>query len=628
MKKLISWLLCIVMVLSMAACGKEPAKESENTAAPTTAPETEEVYKTDKNAKPEDVIRAAFEELTKESTKCAFTSDSVLDFTLTYKEQEGAAAASDDFTQMVIQMVLGIVFAESDELNLRASAKLNGFSDAAKGMKAEIEIENNIAEALSGILAALDLIPEDETSSPLFAETLKSAVYFDKEDGKVYFQNPENSEWNYIAGNAGEGTVFEIPEDIKLDDFLEKGYDWTITKDQYLLSGKVDLKGIIMKSLEENGLDAEEKKAAEEQIDGILDGIEVKIALQCNDEKKLESAELSIDTFTKDLSGLVPGLGIRLNQFSVKGKYDYTAKEEIAVPEDVRKNAEELDLNGLIPFGPGEDDYSVNQPWTGDKYSVADEILADDDSIRLTAKEIRDEEIFGDIEILFTLENKSEKNLTVYMDNPYINGLLFSDVVYEDVKAGESLDFTVTIDAYDMEGNGQEHAYTADLFFEISDADDYWADPLLYHFAMTLQNGEPAPIESDESMALLNDDGLSVSFLKMEQDRGRSPYLYFFYQNGKDIPVSFEFTTLSVNGAEFMTFGDTEIQAGFAGINYESASAEFMEENKIDEVTSVEGIIRAYSLDENWDETVYAENEFTITFANGTAVVSTKPVEQ
>ena len=68
MKRLLSLLLCAVMLLTMAACGKEPAAETTTEPETTQAQTTESVpvSKTDKNAKAEDVIKAAGEILTKE----------------------------------------------------------------------------------------------------------------------------------------------------------------------------------------------------------------------------------------------------------------------------------------------------------------------------------------------------------------------------------------------------------------------------------------------------------------------------------------------------------------------------------------------------------------------------------
>ena len=116
MKRLFCLLMCVVMILSAAACGKEQEETTlppetaavteragaadtepappETTVPETTEPETTEpetttaAVTTDRNAKPEDVLKAAAEALTGEDVLFAFSADPVLDLSLFYEAPE------------------------------------------------------------------------------------------------------------------------------------------------------------------------------------------------------------------------------------------------------------------------------------------------------------------------------------------------------------------------------------------------------------------------------------------------------------------------------------------------------------------------------------------------------------
>ena len=627
MKKVLCWLMCAVMLLSAAACGKTPEKTMPDTAEPaaetTTVPETE-APKTDQNAKAEDVVKEALKALMKEDLKFGFTSDTALDLSLLREEGESKAAQSENDSGMggMIGMIRDVVFGDKTELNLKMEAKAEGSADMQKGMAAKVEVKNNLAEALEGLISLLSSETEGESPISQLKDTIKTEVYLDKAEEKFYFLNPATEEWNYSKAEITESEDAEKTiDELELEKIFGKDYEWKITNTQYLLNADVDLKELALNSVAE-----EDRKDAEEEIGEVMDGLVLHVALTFNDEKKLESAELSLDPVTKDLNMFLVGIGIslRLNRFEISSKMDYAAAVDCEVPAAVKESATEAE-GGLLPIGP-DDPYGPDEPdvpWANDEYDLKDEVLADDENLKLTAKEVQMDE-FGDLQVLFTLENKTDKKLTVDLDDFYLNGLKASGFIYEDADPQSTIDFALDIYDIDMNEIHQEHIYQLDLFFVVEDGEDWSADPLLEdHFTLNVQTGEAEPWEQDPEMKLLETEDLEAYWVtETEEDKlFGGTYLHVYCENGKDLPVSFEITDLKINGLEVESiYWEDEIKAGFAGMSKRSVPADFLKDNAIDKITEVTGTIRAYSEDADWNETEYAANTFTVSWQDDGSV--------
>ena len=645
MKKLICWILTAVMILSLAGCGKAPESEPETsadpgkvvestretaaeptaaeptTAEPTTAEPTTEAPKTDKTAKSEDVLKNALEALTKDDLKLAFSAEAVLDLSLLYQMPED----TEDRSQAIIAAIVSMLFNGEDSMNIKLEPKADGIIDVKKGISAEVEFKNNLLEKILPRLAAMGLVESDE--DPEFAwakDVIKTTVYTDLEGRKTYFLNPMTGGWNYAEMKEAEPGEKQIafPEDFETEDLLEKGYEWKITDDQYILSGNINVKELSQQSA----------GGAGDEMSSLFEDVAVRLTMVFSDEQKLESAEIGMDAFTKDLSELIEGFSIKMNRFTVKVNADYGAKVEFAVPDDVAANAEPFETDEIPgfpddpddPFAPGKE-----YPWSNDVYTLKDDVLLDNESFKLTAKEIRTDE-YGDLEVLFVLENKTDKAVVVSLNDLYLNGLKWSGFVNEEADPKASADFRIRIDSYDMENNGQEHVYGLDMFLEIREKDNWLADPLLKdHFRTAVQEGEAEPAAYKNAMLLIGEKDLAAFWNEtIRTDEWTGTDLSFFCRNDKDVPVEFEVTKLIINGAEEDDlWWEMKLQPGFAGLCIETVDSDFMKDNGIDEITSLEGVIRVYSEDEDWNETVYEENEFRITYQDGAATVVIDPVK-
>ncbi len=617
MKRFLCAVLCAAMMLSAAACGKadpvgstagtETEKETETT--------TEAAPKTDKEAKPEDVVKEALNALMKKEARFAFDSEAVLDISLPYQAPEGTE--SDDDFMALIGQIIGVLSGDEKELNIRLEPKIRGAVDMQKGMTAEGEIKNNLSEPIARLTEMLggegaeSLVPE-------LTDNIKLKAYLDKEEGKLYYGNPETDTWNYLTADLSDDP--ETIESLKLNEIFGDDYEWKVTDTQYVLEVRKNLQEAALNAItDEDQMQTEEKDIAEELKDA-----ELHISMIFNDEKKLESAELSLDSLSVDLNELIPGLGFKLNAFSVKMDTDYAAAVDFEVPKDVKENAQPVDQDEPV-FPVTSEDY----PWINDNYSLNDVVITDDSNITLTAKEAQNDEE-GNMQVLFTLENKTDKTITIDLDDMYLNGLKCSELLYEDVDPKSSKDLVLTVYSFDMEDILLEHAYQMDLFLEIGYSDDWEADPLLSgQCTLTLQPGKAVTPQADPQMTLVESDKLNISWVEAAEPEGSiGADLYLYCVNGTDAEVYYEVTNLSVNGHEVddLWWGDNT-KPGFAGFCSYYLPSSFMKTNGIDTIDSIQGTIRAYK-EVDWEEVEYGTNDFTVSYgSDGSVSVETAPAK-
>ena len=367
-------MMCVVMILTAAACGKSSAEETtlpettapettvpattvpattepettvpettepETTEPETTEPETAAPVMTDKNAKPEDVLKAAAKALTGEDARFAFAADPVLDLTVTYEAPEPETnenGSEMDMAQLMYGAIADLLLDPDGKLNIRLEPKTVGFYEAGKGVEAVIEFRNNLADKVKTLLALMQgLDSADDPSIAWIGDVIKSSLYVDLTERKAYFLNPATETWNYTELDEVAETKPEINEEIDLSELFEE-YEWTVTDDQYVLSGKMNSDAM-------SGSSAAGK---------LPDEAVFRLTMVFSGEQKLTGAELVMDPLEKDLSDLIPGLSIKLDQFTMKGTIDYDTSEYFEVPSVIREEAEPIDAE--IPFISGSDE--------------------------------------------------------------------------------------------------------------------------------------------------------------------------------------------------------------------------------------------------------------------------------
>ena len=285
--------------------------------------------------------------LTKEDARFAFSGDAALDLSVIFKPSAETLQQMPASVQAVINLANQLLLDENGELNIKLGVGANGFTDAAKGTRADITFSHNLSEKIKAVLALISSVEPDDPSLSWLTDTLTSKLYQDKEAGKVYFLNPIKGEWNYSETKADAAGIKPVSEEteIKLDELFEPGYEWTITDEKYILSGTVNAKVMAGEMEDEQNGEASETESG---ADRLMEDIALKLTMTFNDEKHLESAEIAAVPFEKVLDDLFPGLTVKLSTFTVSAAFDYQKTEDFAVPAEVTEEVSAITLKSLF----------------------------------------------------------------------------------------------------------------------------------------------------------------------------------------------------------------------------------------------------------------------------------------
>ena len=98
--------------------------------------------------------------------------------------------------------------------------------------------------------------------------------------------------------------------------------------------------------------------------------------------------------------------------------------------------------------------------------------LYNDNGIRIVGKTV-DENSFWGTAILLYIENTTDKNVTVTVDNMSINGFMVNPIFYNTIYSNKMAVDDITILSSDLEENGITEIDTVSLSFHISNADTY-----------------------------------------------------------------------------------------------------------------------------------------------------------
>lgn len=115
--------------------------------------------------------------------------------------------------------------------------------------------------------------------------------------------------------------------------------------------------------------------------------------------------------------------------------------------------------------GGGADQASADE-------SINEQVLVDQDGIKITATEYVTDSIWGD-GIKLLVENNSAKDYTIGCDALIVNDYMITDLFSADVAAGKKSIDDITIMSSDLEANGITSVDQVELKFHIYNAESY-----------------------------------------------------------------------------------------------------------------------------------------------------------
>ncbi len=240
-----------------------------------------------------------------------------------------------------------------------------------------------------------------------------------------------------------------------------------------------------------------------------------------------------------------------------------------------------------IPERP-EETSEVEIPIEGDGLACIE-----NDACKITLISITDEGFLGKA-MNFAYENKSDsKDYNVSLESLSVNGVELVAIGFCEVEAGNTTTEKIYIydDSLETLGAGEATGFVAT--FEVTDAEDFLAEPLMHEELCYYPLGEDKAVEfkrepADTDVVMVDKDGFYASVISQETDEFYGYVLNVYFENNSDKNVYFDLTSCVINGKETDPFSLTHIGAGKGGLGMLYWDDEELGELGVTEIESIE----------------------------------------
>jgi hypothetical protein len=261
-------------------------------------------------------------------------------------------------------------------------------------------------------------------------------------------------------------------------------------------------------------------------------------------------------------------------------------KKEIAGSEDNSQNNADVDETNDSSTSDSSD--TSDDKKSTSLETIYETVLLDQDGIRITAKEIVNDSIWGKgIKVL--IENESDKNVGVQCNTLVVNNYMISDLFSGTVAAGKKDNETITLLSTGLEEAGIDTISEINVSFHIFDADSY--DTMFDTDEITIKTSAYGKVDQpvmDSGTELLNKDGVRIVGKYVTEDSFWGAGVLLFIENTSDKDVLVQSDNMSINGYMVTPYFSCQVNKGRMALDTITILSSDLEENNISEVKDLE----------------------------------------
>ena len=142
--------------------------------------------------------------------------------------------------------------------------------------------------------------------------------------------------------------------------------------------------------------------------------------------------------------------------------------------------------------------------------SIEEQVLVDQDGIKITALEYVKDSIWGDgIKVL--IENETDKDVMVGCNALIVNDYMINDLFASEVAAGKKSNETIYLSSSELKAAGIDTVGRIEIYFHVYDTDSY--DKIFDSDCVTIETSAIDSIDTtanDEGTELYNDGGIRI----------------------------------------------------------------------------------------------------------------------
>lgn len=257
---------------------------------------------------------------------------------------------------------------------------------------------------------------------------------------------------------------------------------------------------------------------------------------------------------------------------------DTGPKKSIAVPGSATEAGGGAESSGTN--GGGADQATADE-------SINEQVLVDQDGIKITATEYVTDSIWGD-GIKLLVENNSAKDYTIGCDALIVNDYMITDLFSADVAAGKKSNEVMYLSSTELKAAGIDTVGQIEMYFHAYDSN--W-DNLFKNVYSKLETSEFANMDTtpnDEGQELYNANGVRIVGKTVDENSfwGTAILLYIENTSGQNVGINVD--NMSINGYMMTPLFSTTVYDGKKSIDDITIMSSDLEANGITSVDQVE----------------------------------------
>lgn len=235
---------------------------------------------------------------------------------------------------------------------------------------------------------------------------------------------------------------------------------------------------------------------------------------------------------------------------------------------------------GAESSGTGTDQTSADE-------SINEQVLVDQDGIKITATEYVTDSIWGD-GIKLLVENNSVKDYTIGCEALIVNDYMITDLFSADVAAGKKSNEVMYLSSTELKAAGIDTVGQIEMYFHAYDSN--W-DNLFKNVYSKLETSEFANMDTtpnDEGQELYNANGVRIVGKTVDENSfwGTAILLYIENTSGQNVGINVD--NMSINGYMMTPLFSTTVYDGKKSIDDITIMSSDLEANGITSVDQVE----------------------------------------
>lgn len=245
--------------------------------------------------------------------------------------------------------------------------------------------------------------------------------------------------------------------------------------------------------------------------------------------------------------------------------------------------------------------------------TIEEAVILDEAGIKITAKSIDTNSFLGP-ELKLLIENNSDINVTVQVNNLSINGYMIMPLISADVASGKKANDSISFTQSELDACGIETIADIAFNFHIFDSDswDTYLDSDMIQIKTSAAEGFVYTYDDSGEVAYdANDIKIVIKGLD-KNDSIIGPGIIVYIHNNSDQNITVQTNNVSING--FMVDGlfSSDITAGKHCISSITFLSSQLEENEITDIQTAELCFTISNAD-NW-KTIAESDTITIDF--------------